>query len=254
MGVGLTSPAATAGTAASAPWRVVGASVAGSGHRARGVGCDDACAVAVADDGALLVAVADGAGSAAQAALGARVAVTVAMAALAAGADVGDSLLLARQALEDVAGAAGFEIGELATTLLVARVAEVMDTAQVGDGALVVRRDGGYEVPAPDEKGEYLNETCFLTSDRWRASMRRARVPAAGIDGVAGMTDGLQLLAFDLGTGAPHGPFFEPFLAFTAEGGGRDQLEAFLGSSRVGERTDDDVTLVVAALAPASVR
>jgi hypothetical protein len=238
MGVGLTDAA----------WRAVGASVVGSGHRARGVGCEDACAVAVADDGALLIVVADGAGSAAEAALGARVAVASALEALRRGADVGDALLVARAAVEDVAGAAGRPVGALAATVLATRVtAESLETAQVGDGALVVRRGGAYEVPAPDDKGEYLNETCFLTSDGWRAAMRRATVPAEGIDGVAAMTDGLQLLAFDLGSGAPHAPFFEPFLAFAAEGGPVEQLEEFLGSARVGERTDDDVTLVVAA-------
>ena len=234
-------------------WHVVGASVAGAGHRARGTGCEDAASAAVLDDGRLVLAVADGAGSARDAARGSRVAVAVAMSALSAGVDVGDVLLLARAALEDLAGAEGVGLGDLATTLLVASVGEeVVDTAQVGDGALVLRRGGSYEVPAPDEKGEYLNETCFLTSERWRASARRATVEAAGVDGIAAMTDGLQLVAFDLSSGTPHAPFFEPFVAFAAEGGPAQQLEAFLASPRVGERTDDDVTLVVAARAPSS--
>ena len=239
MGVGLST------------WRAVAASVAGAGHRARGVGCEDASAVEVTCDGRVLLAVADGAGSARDAARGSRIAVNVAMAELAAGADVADVLLTARGALEDDAGATGAAVGDLATTLLVARVTtETIATAQVGDGALALRRDGRYEVPAPDDKGEYLNETCFLTSSGWRAAARRADVAAAGVDGLAVMTDGLQLVAFDLASGRPHAPFFEPFLAFAAEGGPVDQLEAFLASPRVGERTDDDVTLVVAALAP----
>jgi hypothetical protein len=64
------------------------------------------------------------------------------------------------------------------------------------------------------------------------------------------MTDGLQLVAFDLSTGMPHAPFFTPFFAFAAGDGDAEQLAEFLGSERVGERTDDDVTLVVAALVP----
>lgn len=246
MGVGLATEAATA----TATWRALGASVAGAGHRARGTGCEDACAVTVDGAGRLLLAVADGAGSAAAAARGSSAAVAIAMAALRAGAGAGDALLLARGALEDLADAAGRPLADLATTLLVVRVADdAIDTAQVGDGAVVVRRAGAYEVPAPDDKGEYLNETCFLTSSTWRTSMRVASVPAAGVDGVAALSDGLQLVAFDLSTGVPHAPFFEPFLAFAREDGPVDQLEAFLASGRVGERTDDDVTLVVAALA-----
>lgn len=237
MGVGLTS------------WRALGASVAGAGHRARGIGCEDA---ALFDAGPpLLLAVADGAGSARCAARGSSVAVAIALAALRAGAGAGDALLCARGALEDVAVADGVALGDLATTLLVVRAdveAGSIETAQVGDGAVVLRRDGAYEVPAPDEKGEYLNETVFLTSSGWRASMRTAVVSAAGVDGLAAMTDGLQLVAFELATGTPHPPFFEPFLAFVRDDGPVDQLEAFLASDRVAARTDDDVTLVVASL------
>jgi hypothetical protein len=193
--------------------------------------------------------VADGAGSAARAARGSSLAVAVALDALRCGVDVADALLLARGALEDEALATDVPLGDLATTLLVARAdRERIATAQVGDGAVVLRRAGAYEVPAPDAKGEYLNETVFLTSSGWRAAMRTAVVAAGGVDAVAAMTDGLQLVAFDLASGAPHGPFFEPFVAFAGEDGPVAQLEAFLASPRVGERTDDDVTLVVAAL------
>ena len=228
-------------------WRALGASVAGAGHRARGTGCEDAAAFDVGPP--LLLAVADGAGSARCAARGSSVAVAVALAALRAGATAGDALLCAREALEDVAVADGVDLGDLATTLLVVRVdGGLVETAQVGDGAVVLRRGGDYEVPAPDAKGEYLTETCVLTSSAWRASMRTATVPADGVDGLAAMTDGLQLVAFEMATGTPHAPFFEPFLAFVRDDGPVDQLEAFLASDRVAARTDDDVTLVVASL------
>jgi hypothetical protein len=175
------------------------------------------------------------------------------MAALRDGARVDDALLCARAALEDEAVASGAARGDLATTLLVVRAsADEVATAQVGDGAVVVRRGATYEVPAPDAKGEYLNETVFLTSSAWRSSMRVACVDGQGVAAVAAMTDGLQLVAFDLASGAPHGPFFDPFVAFAAEDGPVEQLEAFLASARVAERTDDDVTLVVAIRAPAS--
>lgn len=238
MGVGL---AATVGT-----WRAIASSVVGSGHRALGVGCEDASCVEVTDDGTLLVAVADGAGSAPLAHEGSVRAVEAAMEGLRAGVELVAVMEGARLALEPVV--AGERLGDRATTLLVVRVGDgVVSTAQVGDGAVVLRRGGSLEVLAADDKGEYLNETCFLTSDGWRESLRIETVAAEGVDGVAAMTDGLQLVAFDLATGVPHAPFFAPFFSFVAGDGDVDGLASFLGSDRVGERTDDDVTLAVAA-------
>ena len=247
MGVGLDAEAGA--EAAVGTWRALASSVAGSGHRARGVGCEDSSCVEVGDDGTLLVAVADGAGSAPLAAEGSSRAVAAAMEAMRAGVDLADVMAAARASLEPVA--AGERLGDRATTLLVVRVRDgVVETAQVGDGAVVLRRAGALEVVAADEKGEYLNETCFLTSAGWLESLRCASVDADGVDGVAAMTDGLQLVAFDLATGVPHAPFFEPFFAFVAGDGEVEGLATFLGSDRVGERTDDDVTLAVAALVP----
>ncbi len=233
-------------------WRVVGATVAGAGHRARGHGGEDAFAAEVdGDRGALFVAVADGAGSAPAAALGSRTAVAAAMAGLRAGVAVDVALVLAREALEDAAGAAARPLSDVATTLLVAKVDDgVLSTAQVGDGAVVIRRDRTYEVVAADCRGEYLNETCFVTSSSWRTQQRHAVVPIDDVDGVAVLTDGLQLLAFDLASGAPHVPFFDPFFGFASSGGSATDLALFLGSDRVAERTDDDVTLVVATPIP----
>ena len=245
MGVGLTS------------WRAMAASVVGSGHRVRDIGCEDASAVVVTDDGTLLVAVADGAGSARLAAEGSHRAVDAAMSALGAGLELCDVLAEARRALEPTAEESddGVAFGDRATTLLVVRASTrsgEIETAQVGDGALVVRSEGGLEVLAADVKGEYLNETCFLTSDRWAEEARVSRRPLEGVDGLAALTDGLQLVALDLATGAPHAPFFAPFFDFVATNGEVAALENFLGSDRVAERTDDDVTLAIAVLLPSA--
>lgn len=243
MGVGLTS------------WRAMTASVAGSGHRARDIGCEDASSVAVTDDGTLLVAVADGAGSARLAAEGSRRAVDAAMSALGRGLDLCEVLAEARRALEPTTDESddGVALGDRATTLLVVRASHgsgEIETAQVGDGAVVIRTSDGLEVFAADAKGEYLNETCFLTSDRWAEEARVSRRPLEGVDGLAALTDGLQLVALDLASGAPHAPFFAPFFAFVATDGDVVALEDFLGSDRVAERTDDDVTLAIAVLLP----
>jgi hypothetical protein len=236
-------------------WQTLAVSVTGAGHRARGIGCEDACAVEVmagADGGEVLVlAVADGAGSASRAAEGSNGAVAAVLDVLRAdpSADLCAALRAAREALDpsEEEAADGVVLGDRATTLLVARVADgTLSTAQIGDGAVVVRRSGRLEVLCADERGEYLNETSFLTSSGWEERVRVGETPAAGIDAVAGMTDGLQLVAFDLTTGTPHAPFFSPFFSFAAADGSAEELAAFLGSERVAGRTDDDVTLALA--------
>jgi hypothetical protein len=235
-------------------WGAIAASVAGAGHRARAVECQDACAIEV-HEGALLLAVADGAGSARLAASGSSIAVAVAMEELRVraaddlcGARLVDVFASVRAALEPSGDDDPLtSLGDRATTLLVARVSgDAVVTAQVGDGAVVVRRDGALEVLCPVDRGEYLNETCFLTSASWESELRVGVVPAAGIDGIAALTDGLQLVAFDMATGSPHAPFFDPLFSFASGDGSVDELASFLGSDRVAERTDDDVTLAVA--------
>jgi hypothetical protein len=229
------------------PWRTVAASVIGSGHRARDVECQDTCAVDVVA-GTLLLAVADGAGSAPRAAEGSAIAVDAAMACLRDLATTIDSCpLRVFDALVAARAALATDLAERATTLLVAAATPtVIATAQIGDGAIVVRRNDALEVPAAVGRGEYLNETCFLTSSGWLTEARTAVVRSEGVDAVAGMTDGLQLLAFDLATGAAHAPFFTPLFSFARDEGSVEELEAFLASDRVGSRTDDDVTLALA--------
>ncbi len=67
MQFSMTSPVST--------WRVLGASVVGTSHRKKGLGCDDDHSYRFLDNGIVLLATADGAGSASYAAKGASYAV-----------------------------------------------------------------------------------------------------------------------------------------------------------------------------------
>lgn len=226
------------------------ASVKGSSHAARGEGCQDAHGFCELDDGRVALAVADGAGSAALAATGSRVAVVAALHAFENGAPPGEAMVEARAALEREASFADHELGDLATTLAIVVVGETIEAAQVGDGAVVVCRDGEFEVLDPPARSEYLNETSFLTSSSWQSDLRLHVGSADGVSAVAVLSDGLQLLALDLATGAAHGPFFRPMLAFAEDSTSSDEeLAEFLSSERVCSRTDDDKTLVVAVRA-----
>lgn len=235
-------------------WSAVGATVRGSGHRT--IGCQDAHRVEL-QAGRLVIAVADGAGSAPLAATGAALAVDRAVAAVleapgGAPAEVATSATrVARAALDDAAAVRGCPVTHLATTLLVVIVDDdSLTSAQVGDGAVVTRGSAGLSLVDPPERGEYLNETTFLTSGRWAESMRVSTTPVAGIEGLAVMSDGLQILALDLADDRPHGGFFEPLWGWLARcddlGAAGRELNDFLASERVQSRADDDLTLVVA--------
>jgi hypothetical protein len=214
--------------------------------------------------GTLVAAVADGAGSAPLAEHGSRLAADAALAHLrAAGPDPsGDAwqdalrgaLEAARRAVHEGAAAHGTAPRDLATTLIVAVAsAGAACAAQVGDGAALVRTaDGALHPLTAAVRGEYANETVFLTSPGAVEGAQLARV-LGDVAGFAALTDGLQGLA--LQGGAPHAPFFVPLFHFAAEplpaAEAQAGLDAFLTGPRVTARADDDLTLLLAVREPA---
>jgi len=124
--------------------------------------------------------------------------------------------------------------------------------AQVGDGS-VVAADGQGKILSllRPIAGEYLNETTFLISPGALDELQFAW-HGEGVARLAMLTDGLQMLALKVADGEPHAPFFEPLFRFIGmaedEGKGQADLAAFLGSDRVQARTDDDLTLLLAAV------
>lgn len=244
-----------------AGWRVAASSVRGTRHVQAGLPCQDAHAWCVTPRGSLAAAVADGAGSAPLAEHGSRLAADAALAHLrAADPDpAGDgweealrgALEAARAAVEEGARARGAAPRDLATTLIVAVAsAGAACAAQVGDGAALVRTaDGALHPLTAPMRGEYANETVFLTSPGALEEAQVARVRGE-VAGLAALTDGLQGLALQGATGAPHPPFFGPLFHFAAEPLPADEaqagLDAFLSGPRVSARTDDDLTLLLA--------
>ena len=235
----------------SAGWQVLGASVVGTTHQERDVPCEDAHATRVTATGLMVVAVADGAGSAPRAARGAKIAVEAAVTAI-EDDDVGDldavasaAVHAARFAVETEAGEE--DVSELACTLIVVVTdGKALAHAQVGDGGVVIRRNNAYEALAAPERGEYLNETCFITSASWEEQLCVGSTDACGIDAFGVFTDGVQLLALDLVNGEPHPGFFAPLFDWASKPhADTADLDAFLASERVGARTDDDKTLVL---------
>lgn len=241
-------------------WRVAAASVAGSGHAKSGLPCQDAYRWHLLPGGILVAAVADGAGSAPLAEVGARTAADAASALLIEGAadggETGERLLrgalsAARAAVGAEAAARGVRTPDLATTLTVlVATQDGVCAGQIGDGAVVTGDGtGNLAMLAAPLRGEYVNETVFLTSPEALDTAQIAVWWGAATH-LAVFTDGLYPLAIRAADGVPHGPFFEPLFRWAAgdrdEAQGREQLESFLRAPRVAARTDDDLTLLLA--------
>lgn len=243
-------------------WRVLGGSVAGTSHLADGRPCQDAHASLLLPGGVLLAAVSDGAGSVSRSDEGARLAVDTVLSELerlstlpcpASEEDwrgaMRAAFAAAAAALEAEAERAEVPVREFSATLLTAILHPSFTVfASVGDCAAVSRSAAGpWTLAFAPERGEYANETTFLTSPDWPARLQ-VRLMEESADSLALFSDGLIRLALDLRVPAPHTPFFDSMFAFAATlGDGADEsLRAFLDSARVNERTDDDKTLLLA--------
>jgi serine/threonine protein phosphatase PrpC len=216
--------------------------------------------------GVLVIAVADGAGSVEFAEIGANVAVgngvaQVCAGLVQAGEAVDDSRLVhilqeasaaALSAVQAEAASRAVDYRELASTMILAIAhREFIAAAQIGDGATVVADEAGevFSLTTPPPS-EYLNETVFLTSND-ALQMVQTRVWRGRASGIATFSDGLQMLCLKWPDHEPHKAFFTPLfnLVRTAdEAEAANELTRFLHSERVGKLTDDDVTLVLAAL------
>jgi hypothetical protein len=125
----------------------------------------------------------------------------------------------------------------------------------VGDGGAVGRdqSSGEWRILSWPEQGEYASVTFFLTDDP-PARLRIYR-PDYAIDALVAFTDGIERLALDFGKRSAFQTFFKNMIPAVerSEATGRDralseQLPAFLDSPAVNARTDDDKTLILAAL------
>ncbi|MDM9381007.1 PP2C family serine/threonine-protein phosphatase [Chlorogloeopsis sp. ULAP01] len=248
-------------------WRVVAASVCGTSHIKNKQLCQDAHHFLILPDNVLVVAAADGAGSAILGKVGAMVATETAVetisrketnqAALEDDAVVRsllmESILTAKTAVEEEAVACNKKPHDLASTLIVVIATPgLVAVAQIGDGVAVVKDSmGNLSALTTPDNGEYMNETTFLVSpgaiERVQVKILRQSVVNLGV-----ITDGLQWLAMNMAISAPHKPFFLPLFDFVANADdkivAKEQLVKFLRSERIAQRTDDDLTLIVAAL------
>jgi hypothetical protein len=247
-------------------WRIVAASVCGTSHVKNQQLCQDAHHWQVLANNVLVIAAADGAGSAKLGKVGSMIAVETAIEHLSMQEITNDALanddflrylltntmLVARKAIETEADAGENQPQDLATTLILMIAApKIVAVAQVGDGVAVGKNSMGHLMAlTTPSSGEYINETTFLTSPG-AVETAQIKLWREDIVNVGVLTDGLQMLALNMIVGEPHKPFFLPLFEFVANAEDRilakEHLQRFLSSEKITQRTDDDLTLVLAA-------
>jgi hypothetical protein len=242
-------------------WKLLFQSVRGTAHERQQQPCQDSCQARL-HVGTLLLACADGAGCARHADVGARLACLVGL--KIAQEDLHDGLtvdcierdtmlswhLRLRQALECEAQARDTAFEQLACTLLLAVVGETSAVfSQIGDGAIVARRQQTYMPVFWPQCGEYANSTNFVTDAEYADELAFARWPER-VEELALLTDGLQMLALTFADRGAHQPFFRPMFERlrTARPGEclPQALRQFLTSPAINARSDDDKTLILA--------
>jgi hypothetical protein len=245
-------------------WFCPTAFVRGSAHVDTGIPCQDYCAVQSFPNNLVIAALSDGAGSAAFASVGARLSVRFTLDFLSKHAVLSS---LNEQTFHQMFSALIFELQERlhhVSRILNAPVSEVSCTllsvvampdwsaaVQIGDG-LVVRRCAnreGYELLFRPYKGEYANETVFLTHPQ-APQFVQASFSRNAPRFICLSSDGMERLALVLKQDAyASQSFFRSLEASTRDIAddvqGSAELEAFLSSERVTKRTNDDTSMIL---------
>ena len=161
-------------------------------------------------------------------------------------------LSIIRERLVNQAWKLGVASRELATTISIAIAGrELTIIIVVGDSPCIVHDGCGWVVPILPMKGEYANQTYFVTQDPipcWSIKIIDSR-----IDQLAVFTDGIDNLVLREQGREVFQPFFdslfEKFPGSSKPGQNREtsiNLASFLSSDRVNSLTDDDKTLMIA--------
>jgi hypothetical protein len=242
-------------------WRWASASVIGTSHIQNGGRLQDAYAVSELGNGCIFAVVSDGAGSAKFGAFGAWLTCRFLSVRfrewvhenpeLPTDEDLSDWIDELRNRISAIAARRGTVPRQFAATLAAMVVApDEAVTLHIGDSAIVGRKGGKWEVLCWPENGEYASSTYFVT-DEPEPRLNIIRHPREH-GAFALFSDGVGDLALSHLERVAHTRFFDPMLrpVDVASGEGRlvelsAKLATYLASPSVGERTDDDKTLIL---------
>ena len=249
-------------------WKAIARYATGTSHQEQKIPCQDCGNYRIFND-VIVGAVADGAGSAKYSHFGSELAVETVIKCFADINELPDkqgfsqplSEMEAKEvftkfikdvitALNKQAVNKSYSVHDLACTLLVfIATPEWVAAMQIGDGFTVVRsQDSEYQLLFEPDKGEFFNETTFVTSANALEEMQ-VQVISGKQEFICASTDGLEKVAIRLSDWKPHAPFFKPLEEYLRETDKPEDDEKyvidFLNSERLNSRTDDDKTLLL---------
>ncbi len=241
-------------------WRIANAKVIGTSHQRIGTPCQDGFYVLTCGD-TLIVAVSDGLGSAAHSEIGSelasKTAVSLVVKAIEASQNPDYAQICnaafesARAQLVTRAQLDNREIRDYACTLLLVILTPTAWAIQhIGDGAVVgIAPDTSVRTLSTPDNGEFINSTYPLTSTDYTSHMRFATGNET-LYGIAVVSDGVQPMCINYKTGAAYPGFFAPLVQWLAGledlTHADDILETMLDSAQFRQKSDDDMTLVLA--------
>ncbi|MEH2413052.1 PP2C family serine/threonine-protein phosphatase [Nostoc sp.] len=254
-------------------WKVAGDCAIGTSHQNQEIPCQDYGRYLIFNDVIIVGAVADGAGSAKYSDIGAKLAVETVLKCF---SDIHESpqneeeseegfsqplsqeeaeklftkiVKIAIGKLHNQADEGGYSVNDLACTLLVfVATPDWVAAMQIGDGFIVMRsHDSEYKLLFQPDKGEFVNETTFITSTNAVKDIP-VKVISEKQEFICVSTDGLEKVAIRLSDWEPFSPFFKPLEEYLHESVDPKEdkyLTEFLNSERLNSRTDDDKTLLL---------
>lgn len=249
-------------------WKAVGRSAIGTSHQNQGIPCQDYVDYRIFND-VIVGAVADGAGSAKHSDVGSKLAVETVLKYF---SEINEypqsedfSQPLSKEEAEKVfakimnqvitelqkqADKEDYSVNDLACTLLVfVATPNWIAAMQIGDGFIVIRsQESEYQLLFKPDKGEFINETTFITSTNAVKDMQ-VKVISEKQEFICVSTDGLEKVAIRLSDWEVFSPFFKPLEEYLHEPVNPEEedkyLTEFLNSERLNSRTDDDKTLLL---------
>ena len=246
--------------------RIVGASATGRLHVINAMPCQDAFSYEVLPSGIGVIAIADGLGSAILSEFGARNAVDTLVSTVSRIIpnrfnhemhleDIAkEAFMSAREVLEKKSTELKCKLKDLACTLIgVVIHRDTVAVVHIGDGAVIARTDNGLRIISGPGESEYANEVSPLTGKDWEKSLR-VTPTISGISVIMAFTDGLQRAALKKRPDGliPFEGFCDPLFSYAKEmedvKEAEHDIKDLLSSKKVCDNSEDDKTLVIAAL------
>lgn len=233
------------------------AAMVGRRHETAGDPCEDVVGC-LTRHGTSVIALADGAGSAKMARIGATVAVNSALNFVTRHFDSLASINYASQganliastvfeALQRKASMLQVDINDLATTLLIAATnGKSILIGQIGDGRIGVKdkNTGEWHLALDSQKGEFANQTYFVTSKDRLIKFQLTRLQAEDLSACVLMSDGAEESLFNKSTKC-FAPAMNTLLQWLQKNNSRDVEIAYARalSETIRVKTLDDVSI-----------